>query len=257
MHEKQRIVATLLMNAALPLAKLLVDEKPALAAKYRGWNRTVQFQIKNDPELACHLSFTEGNLEYYKGRHDNPDLDFIFKNAAAFNAMMTGKIALPVIRGALKNLSTLIGFLPLMLGLTLLLPSKIPKDQQGKALKVKMLLYFISVALSQLNRAGDEDMKKFTGAMPDRIFQWSVSPDGPAVYLRVKKGKTKAGKGFYTRRKPFVHMMFAGTEGAFLVLTGQIDNVEAMKLGYLVVDGSPEYGKDISTIMKKIEAMVA
>ncbi len=52
-------------------------------------------------------------------------------------------------------------------------------------------------------------------------------------------------------------MMFSGTEGAFLVLTGQIDNVEAMKLGYLVVDGSPEYGKDISTIMKKIEAMVS
>jgi len=257
MPEKQRMIAALLMKAALPLAKILVEEKPQLASKYRGWNRTVQFQVKDDPELACHLKFTDGKLAYFRGRYERPDLDFQFKDAAAFNALMTGKIALPRISGALKNLSVLIGFLPLMLGLTLLLPTKIPKDQQGKALKVKMLLYFISVALSQLNRAEDDDMKKFTRDMPDRIFQWSVSPNGPAVYLRVKKGRTKAGKGYYTRRKPFVHMIFSGTEGAFMVLTGQIDNVEAMKLGYLVVDGSPEYGKDISSIMKKIEAMVS
>ena len=257
MPEKQRMTATLLMNAALPLAKVLVEEKSALAAKYWGWNQVIQFQVKDDPELACHLKFTNGKLDYFRVRYNHPDLDFRFKDAAAFNALMTGKIALPKIQGAIINLPTLLGFLPLMLGLTLLLPTKIPKDQQGKALKVKMLLYFISVALSQLNRAGDDDMKNFTRDMPDRIFQWSVSPDGPAVYLRVKKGRIKAGKGYYTRRKPFVHMMFSGTEGAFLVLTGQIDNVEAMKLGYLVVDGSPEYGKDISSIMKKIEAMVS
>lgn len=257
MPDRDRLIATLLMNAALPLTKVLIEEKPGLAKKYRGWNRVIQFQVKDDPELACHLYFSDGKLDFARGRHDKPDIDFVFKNAAAFNALMTGGIAFPRIKGAVKNFGTLAGFLPLMLGLTLLLPKKIPKDDQGKALKVKMLLYFISVALSQLNKAGDEDMKKFTEKMPDRIFQWSVSPDGPAVYLRVKKGKTKAGKGLNTRRKPFVHMIFSGTEGAFKVLTGQIGNVEAMKQGYLVVDGSPEYGKEIAAIMKKIEAMVS
>ena len=257
MADKDKLVAKLLMNAALPLTRVLVEENPKLAEKYKSWKRVVQFQVENDPDLACHLFINNGKVEYNSGRHDNPDIDFCFKNAASFNALMTGKIALPKIRGALKNFTTLAGFLPLMLGLTLLLPSKKPKDPQKRALKVKMLLYFISVALSQLNKAGDEEMKKFTGPMPDRIFQWSVAPDGPAAYLRIKKGRTKAGKGLYTRRKPFVHMLFSGNEGAFQVLTGQIDNVEAMKLGYLTVDGSPEYGKDIASFMKKIEAMVS
>lgn len=92
--------------------------------------------------------------------------------------------------------------------------------------------------------------------LPDGTVEIRVK-DGPAVYLRVKKGRSKAGKGLYTRRKPFVHMIFSSLEGAFLVLTGQIDNVEAMKLGHLNVDGSPEYGKDIASIMKRVEAMVS
>ncbi len=257
MVDRDKLIATILMKAALPLTKVLVEEDPALAKKYAGWNRVVQFQVENDPDLACHLLINDGSIEYAQGRHKKPDLDFSFKHAASFNALMTGKIALPKIKGALRNLPVLLGFLPLMLGLTLLLPSKKPKDPRKQALKVKLLLYFISVALSQLNKSGDEEMKKFTGSMPDRIFQWSVAPDGPAVYLRIKKGRTKAGKGLYTKRKPFVHMIFYGTEGAFLVLTGEIDNVEAMKLGHLTVDGSPEYGKDIASIMKRIEAMVS
>lgn len=257
MPDKERIVATLLMKAALPLTKTLVEEKPALARKYKNWNRVVQFQVRDDNELACHLSFSDGKLDFVDGRHPSPHIDFIFKNPAAFTALMTGKPALPKIKGMVFNIGTLIGFLPLMLGLTLLMPNKIPKDPEGKALKVKLLLYFISVALSKLNKAGDEDMRKFTEKMPDRVFQWSVKPDGPAVYLRIKHGRTKAGKGNYARRRPFVHMIFSSVDSAFDVLTGQVDNVEAMKDGKLVVDGSPEHGKDISGIMKKIEGMIS
>ena len=51
-------------------------------------------------------------------------------------------------------------------------------------------------------------------------------------------------------------MMFRDVDSAFAVLTTQIDNVEAMRQGMLVIDGSPEYGKNISTIMLKINDMV-
>ena len=129
------------------------------------------------------------------GRHDAPDIDFIFKDPAAFVALMTGKAALPKIKGAVKNCGTLIGFLPLMLGLTLLLPAKRPRDPAKRALKVKLLLYFITVALSQLNRLGEETMCNFTREMPDRIFQWSVQPDGPAAYLRICRAKPRPAKG--------------------------------------------------------------
>ncbi|MFY9446910.1 MAG: SCP2 sterol-binding domain-containing protein [Dethiobacteria bacterium] len=256
MPDQDRILAHMLMKAALPLTKTLLEEKPGLAQKYRGWNKVIQFQVKDDPELACHLKFTDGKLDFFVGRHPQPNIDFIFKTPADFNALLTGKIAVPKIKGLVTNAGTLVKFLPLMLGLTLLLPSKVPQDPEQRALKVKLLLYFIAVALSQLNKHGDEDMVNFCKDMPDRVFQWSVQPNGPASYLRIAKGRTKAGKGFYTRRRPFVHMMFRDVDSAFAVLTTQIDNVEAMRQGMLVIDGSPEYGKNISTIMLKINDMV-
>lgn len=259
MPDQEKVLATLLMKAALPLTRTLVEENSDLAWLYKNLDSVVQFQVEDDPDLACHLVFSEGKLEFRDGRHPSPDIDFIFKTPASFIALMTGKppLPLPKIKGAIKNIKTLIFFLPLMLGLTLLMPNKLPKDPRKRALKVKLLLNFISVALSKLNKAGDEEMRAFTKKMPDRVFQWSVEPDGPAVYLRVKHGRTKAGKGFYARRRPFVHMRFTSTDNAFEVLTGQIDNVEAMKEGKLVVEGSPEHGKEISGIMKKIEGMIS
>ncbi len=256
MPDQERIVATILMKSALPLTKILVEENSDLAWLYKRWNRVVQFQVKDDPELACHITFSNGKLDFVDGRHPSPNIDFIFKNPAAFIALLTGKPAIPKIKGVVRNVKTLIGFLPLMLGLTLLMPNKLPKDPKKRDLKVKLLLNFISVALSKLNKAGDEEMRKFTENMPDRVFQWSVKND-TAVYLRIKRGRTKAGKGLYTRRRPFVHMKFSSIDSAFDVLTGQIDNVEAMKTGKLVVDGSPEHGKEISGIMKKIESMIS
>lgn len=257
MPDQEKLKAILLMRAALPLTKTLLEEKPELARKYAGWNRVIQFQVQDDPELACHLQFVDGKLEYVVGRHPGPQIDFVFKTPAAFNALMTGKFALPKIRGAVKNFGTLVGFLPLMLGLTLLLPTKLPEEPEKRALKVRMLLYFTSVALSLLNRHGHEGMREFTKNMPDRIFQWSVQSGEPAAYLRISKGRTKAGKGIYGRRRPFVHMIFSSMDAAYLVLTSQVDNNEAMRDGLLVVDGSPEHGKDISTIMKNIESMIA
>lgn len=257
MPDEDKLTAILLMRAALPLTKTLLEEKPELARKYAGWNRVIQFQVENDPELACHLQFVDGRLDYIVGRHPAPQIDFVFKKPAAFIALMTGKIALPRIKGALKNFGTLAAFLPLMLGLTLLLPGKLPQDPGKRALKVKLLLYFTSTALSLLNRHGHAGMREFTRDMPDRIFQWSVQSAHPAAYLRISKGRTKAGRGLYERRRPFVHMIFSSIDAAFIVLTGQIDNNAAMREGLLVVDGSPEHGKDISTIMKQIEAMIA
>ncbi len=257
MSDNPKIPAILLMKAALPLTKVLVEEKPEIAWIYKKWNKAIQFRVEGDEDLCCHIAFVDGVISFSEKKHPAPDIEFLFKDSASFVALMTGKPALPKIKGLLRNFPTLLGFLPLMLGLTLLMPNKLPKDPKGRALKIKLLLYFISVALSKLNKAGDEEMRKFTKNMPDRIFQWSVEQGGPAVYLRIKHGRTKAGKGLYTRRKPFVHMRFSSIDSAFEVLTGQIDNVVAMKEGKLVVEGSPEHGKDISGIMKNIEKMIS
>jgi hypothetical protein len=72
----------------------------------------------------------------------------------------------------------------------------------------------------------------------------------------VKAGKTKAGRGFYTRRKPFVHMRFASVKDALPVLSNSVDTVQAMAKGMVVNDGSPEYGGKIGDFMLKIAALV-
>ena len=55
---------------------------------------------------------------------------------------------------------------------------------------------------------------------PDRIYQFTVgdmsNPD-IACYLRVKGGNTKAGRGVYERKSPFVNFHFS-IDGAFNVL---------------------------------------
>lgn len=253
---RDKVLAELLMRAALPLIRVLVQDDPKLARRYSGWNKTIQFEVRGDTNLACHLVFGSGRTEFAFGRLGRPDLAFAFKNARRFNTLMTGGLALPRIRGLLRHPITLLGFVPLLLKLTVLLPSRQPRAAEGRALKVKLLLYFITAALSQLNRLEDPDVRRFTGGSPDRVYQWSVRPGGPAAYLRIYRGNTKSGRGLFVGRRPFVHMIFSSIEGAYAVLTGRVDNVEAMKQELLVMDGSPEHGKDIATLMKKVEAMM-
>jgi hypothetical protein len=52
-------------------------------------------------------------------------------------------------------------------------------------------------------------------------------------------------------------MKFNGVDGAFAVMTSQVDTVEAVKVGHLDLDGSPEYAKEIGIFMKRIEGLIA
>jgi hypothetical protein len=146
--------------------------------------------------------------------------------------------------------------LAVLMRLKLLMPGKMPKTPEEARLKIKLILYMVSTALSQLNRAGDPEMTQWTRSQPDRVYQWSVEPEGIACYLRVKAGKTKAGRGFYIRRAPFVHMKFNGIEGALPVLTNRVDTVQAITRGLVENIGSPEYGGQIGDFMLKIARML-
>lgn len=115
-----------------------------------------------------------------------------------------------------------------------------------------MTLYMVSTALSQLNKAGDPDMVKWTSKQPERIYQWSVDNEDIACWLKVKAGQTKAGRGIYTLRKPFVHMRFPNVESAIPVLTNSVDTVQAMAEGLVITEGSPEYAGKLGDFMLKI-----
>jgi len=255
--EKELLVSRIFLRAALPVIKVMIEDDPKTAKKFQGVNATVQFVAKDDAgPVGAALKFTDGAFEVVQGVVDNPDITFSFSSVAKMNAMFAGKPVIPKIKGLLK-IGLLIKVFGVLLGLKILMPDAVPKTPEQGRLKVKMTLYMISTALSQLNKAGDPDMVKWTTKQPERIYQWSCEPEGIACYLRVKAGKTQAGRGYYTRRKPFVHMKFAGVQGALPVLTNSIDTVQAIAEGLVVNEGSPEYGGQIGDFMLKIADLVA
>jgi len=75
--------------------------------------------------------------------------------------------------------------------------------------------------------------------------------------MRVKAGKTQAGRGMYARRKPFVHMRFSSVENALPVLSNSVDTVQAISQGLVASEGSPEYGAKLGDFMQRIAALVA
>lgn len=249
--------ARLVLRAVLPLVKVLLEDDPKTKKKFEGVTATVQF-VAEDPDVGpvgSHVKFDNGAFEIVHELAENPDLTFRFSSLAKMNAMFAGKPVLPRIQG-FRNFGLLLKMLGVLMRLKLLMPGKAPKNPDEARLKVKLILYMVSTALSQLNKGGDPDMVKWTSKQPERIYQWSVEPEGIACYLRVKAGKTKAGRGYYTRRKPFVHMKFAGIEGALPVLTNKVDTVQAMTQGLVDNEGSPEYGGQVGDFMLKIAQML-
>jgi len=150
----------------------------------------------------------------------------------------------------------LIKIFGLLLYLKVLMPTARPKDPFKRRMKVKLTLYMITTALSQYNKGGDPEMAKWTGKQPERIYQMSVDGEEDiAAYLRVKAGKSKAGRGIYKKRHPFVHMRFGGIDGAMPVILNDVDMVAAVKNGYLIVEGSPEYGRDVGDFMMRVQEL--
>ena len=254
--EKDLLTSRIVFRAVLPVIKVMLEDDPKTAKKFEGVTAVIQFVAKDAAgPVGAHLKFTDGAFEAVPAIADRADITFSFSSVAKMNAMFCGKPVVPWIKG-ITNVGLLLKVFGVLMGLKLLMPNARPKSPEQARLKVKMTLYMISTALSQLNKAGDPDMSKWTSKQPERVYQWSCEPEGIACYLKVKAGKTKAGRGYFTRRKPFVHMKFSGVEGAIPVLTNSIDTVQAMAQGLVANDGSPEYGGQIGDFMLRIAALL-
>ncbi len=257
--DEEKLRSTLYLRSALPLAKVLREEdfKDLYDKLHYGFNAVVQFRVAGEDEPATHLVFKDGGLDVGFGLHQAPTVTFSFGSFESLNGFFAGKMGIAYLPGIkpLWRMDVVLRVLPLLLQLKILDPKNLPTDLKKQTLKVKMLLYMVTNALSQLNQAGDEHMVEWTGDQPDRIYQWTVK-DGPAAYLRVKGGKTKAGRGVYERKRPFVLMAFKDIQGAFMVLTSQAELVEAVSKGFVVTEGALEYSKDIGEYMQRIELLL-
>lgn len=251
------MTARLFFNAAFPVMQVLLDDDPGMKEKFKNVAGIVQFGAKNSNELlACHLIFDHGTVTVVQGPAEKPDITLTFPSVSKMNALLKGGIALPAIKG-LKNAGFLVKVLSLLMGLSVMSPSKRPKDFTGQSLKVKMSLYMITHALSQYNKLGDPDMQEFCRRQPDRIYQFTVENGEDreyiACYLRIKAGKSKSGHGVYARRSPFVHFRFLSVEGALAVLLKKVEFVEAVEKGYVETIGSPEYACYLNDFMAVLQ----
>lgn len=251
----QELRARVFLRSVLPLVKVVASEKPLIKRLMAGANGVVQI-LTPGTEFGAYISFTNGELDVTQGLHPSPDVRIAFKRLADMNTFFAGGVALPVISGALKAPLLLARALALLVNLMVLLPNALPKDKAGRAFKTRMVLFMITNALSQLNKGGMPEMAEMAKKSPDRVYQWTIEESGTAAYLRMKAGRTKSGRGTYTRRRPFVHMIFPTIDGAFAVLTASCDLVEAVRLGYVKTEGPPEYSRDIGIYMQKVEELL-
>ena len=185
MLTRDELKSRLFLRVALPLTKVVREDDPKLRSLTRNMNAVVQFAVKGT-DTGAHLIFADDDLEVVQGLHEKPTVSFNFKDQKSLNDFFAGKLALPSIQG-LWRLDVILRTVPLLLSLKMLMPDADPKDPAKRALKVKLLLYMVTSALSQLNKAGEPAMAKLVEKSPDRIYQWIVE-GGPSAYLRMKAG---------------------------------------------------------------------
>jgi hypothetical protein len=258
--EKDIMTAKLFFRAAFPVMKVPLNDDPKIKKLFESRKANIQFSAANgEDKLGCYLTFDNGDLTVTEGFCEKPEITMHFSSVAKMNVMLTGGTALPKIKG-FRNFGLLLKFLKLMMSLKLMMPTANPKDPHKRYLKVKMSLYMITTALSVFNKLGDERMTEWTSKQPDRVYQFTVEPydeeTGIAAYLRVKAGKTKAGRGVYKRRRPFVHFRFKTVDGAIKVLQKEVEFVEAVEKGCVAIDGSPEYSSQLNDLMAVLQGMM-
>ena len=269
MNELDAITAKLFFNAAFPVMQVVLDDDPAMNAKFRNVRATVQICAAEGGELyACHLVFDCGKLAVIQGAAEKPDITLSFNSLAKMNTMFRGGAALPSIKG-FSRLGLLIKVFSLLMSLMIMMPSSRPREPAKQRLKVKMSLYMITRALSTYNKLGNPEMAEWCRRQPDRIYQFIVDAEHRsgdnaepgvepeiACYLRVKAGKSKSGHGVYTRRSPFVLFHFSSVSGALKVLLKDVAFVEGVEKGCVQVIGSPEYAMNLNDFMAILQGMM-
>ena len=191
-----------------------------------------------------------------------PSLLGVFKGDSPLE--MLGIVA-PLVKNIFNPVT--LKFLFLMLTLMKTMPNFTPDDSEPweQYLTVKLSLYLITRALSTANKLGWETMSEWTAKQPDRTYQFQVGAtldkDGNELYpeidayLRVKMGRSKAGKGL--RKYPFVLFKFPNPDGCIAVLTGRYDFVECVEKGCVEIVGAGDsYAVQFNSIMTICQNML-
>lgn len=251
------------LNAALPLVKVIANDVPSLKKKFEHAHAVIQVSCL-DPDAeggkqGMHFVVNSGEWLVHTCLTKDPHIELEFKSMENLNDFFKGKITpagIPKIRG-IKYAGTLVSFVMVLLKMANLLgATEPPKDEETKELLVKCYFYLLSSGISQLNKMGHKEIREWTAKSPDRVYAFAV--DGyPQVsaFLRIKAGKSRAGRGEYKRAMPFFTLRFNNLDSALGILMSIDDMLEATKAGRLIMDGGPEFGAQLGGFMLEIGAL--
>lgn len=242
--------------SALPLLRVIAESEEKYGKKFAGKSFVFQVSAKY-PEvegglIGTHFIIEDGNWTVKPGKlHEKPDLEFVFPNLRNLNIFFSGKgMPMPKIKG-LTKFGYLIPILTTLLRMAGLLQSKdVPKKQDDQTLLVKLYFFLLSNGISQLNKMGHPEFRAFTEPSPDRAYAFAVT-DYPELqaWIRIKAGNSKAGRGEYTRCRPFLKMRFDNTQHALDILMSKAEMIPYIEKGYLIIEGSPEFGGALGNLM--------
>lgn len=252
------------LNAVLPLVKVIATDVPSLAKMFAKTHCIYQVSALDpnapDGKYATHFTVNNGEWKVCADKvATNAHIELEFKSIDTMNAFFKGQMSpatLPKMKGIVKKPKDFVAFMAVLLKMSSLLSAKAaPEDEETQKLMVKCFFYLLSSGISQLNKNGHEEVHDWAMKSPDRVYAWAV--DGyPEVsaYLRVKAGKTRAGRGTYKRAMPFFTMRFDSLPSALGILLSTDDMLESTKKGKLIMDGAPEFGAQIGGFMIQVGA---
>ena len=259
MASKEFLTNKIFMNAALPLLKVIAADVPDINKKFKKVHCVYQISAlcPDAPggKYATHFQVNGDEWLVHADKVDpKPFVELEFKSMGAMNDFFKGKMGpatLPKMKGILKHPKEFIAFLMALLKMSSLLgATEPPPDIETKRLLVKCYFYLLSSGISQLNMHGEEAVKAWTAPSPDRVYSWAVDGEPTcSAYLRVKAGKTRAGRGEYKRALSFFKMRFDSLDSALGILLGTADMLDFTRQGKLIMDGAPEFGAQIGDFM--------
>ena len=264
MHEQNEIYANkIFFNAALPLIKVIAQDVPSLKKQFKNVHAIIQVSAL-DPDaeggkIGMHfvVNGEDDWLVHLNAVDPKPHVELQFKSIEAMNAFFKGKIGpatLPKMRGVASHFGAFKAFLMTLLKMANVLgATSAPEKEEDKQLMVKCMFYLLSSGISQLNKLGHAEIHEWTSKSPDRVYALAVN-DHPevAAFIRIKAGKSRAGRGEYKRAMPFFTLRFDSFDSALGILLGTADMLDSVKKGKLIMDGAPEVGAQFGTFMLMI-----
>ncbi|MBU2489003.1 MAG: hypothetical protein KKA60_06395, partial [Proteobacteria bacterium] len=126
--EREMMTARIFLRAVFPVIKVLLEDEPKMARRFKKVKARVQFRAK-DPagDVGASLVFDNGAFSVEQGIRAGADIEFVFRSVSRMNAMFAGKPAVPFIKG-LHRVGLLIKVFSVLMGLMVLMPNVKPKD---------------------------------------------------------------------------------------------------------------------------------